>query len=89
MSTISFREFGLPPALLKAVEKRARSAGTTAREYVRLLIERDFLAEKSFDEILRPIRADFRRSGITEKQLDEIVQRARAHPRTKSARARR
>jgi hypothetical protein len=89
MSTLSFREFGLPPALLKAVKKRARSAGTTAREYVRLLIERDLLAEKSFDEILRPIRADFRKSGITEGQLDEIVERARRSPRTKSPKARR
>ena len=89
MSTLSFRDFGLPPSLLKAVEKRARSAGTTARQYVRLLIERDLLAEKSFDEILRPIRADFRKSGISEAELDEIVERARNATKRKPARSRR
>ena len=83
MNTASLPDFGLAPALAKAVEKKARRAGTTAREYVRALIERDVLADQSFDEILRPVRADFRRSGITERQLDAIVERARGATRAK------
>jgi len=89
MSTASFSDFGLAPALVKAVEKKARRAGTTAREYVRSLIERDLLADRSFDEILRPVRADFRRNGVTEKQLDRLVDRARKATRSKSPKARR
>ena len=44
---------------------------------MRSLIERDVKADESFDEILRPIRADVRKAGITEDQLDQIVERAR------------
>ena len=85
---MSFQDIGLRPAQLKAVEQKAKHVGKTASEYVRLLIERDLLADKSFDEILRPIREDFRRSEMTEKQLDEIVQRARhiAGPKTRKTR---
>jgi hypothetical protein len=46
-------------------------------DYIRWLIERDLLASQSFDEILRPIRPDIRKSGITETQVDAIVRRAR------------
>jgi hypothetical protein len=82
MSTLSFRHIGLRPAQLKAVEKKAKRAGQTAPEYVRSLVERDLLADKSFDEILRPIREDIRKNGTTERELDEIVDRARrATPR--------
>jgi len=88
MSIASLPDFGLAPALLRAMEKKARRAGTTAREYVRALIQRDVLADQSFDEILRPVRADFRRSGITEKQLDMLDERARTalHPKRRGAR---
>ena len=78
MSTTPLAAIGLAPAQLRAVEKKARRAGTTAPEYVRALIERDLMADRSFDEILRPVRADFERSGITEAQLDKTVRRARA-----------
>lgn len=37
------------------------------------LIEQDLLAEKSFDELLHPIRRDFQKSGVTEAKLDAIV----------------
>ena len=82
MSTRSLHDLGLRPAQLKAVEKKAKRVGRTAFEYVRLLIERDLLADRTFDDILRPIREDFRKSGITEAQLDEIVRRARHNPNT-------
>jgi hypothetical protein len=77
MSAASLHELGLRPAQLRAVEKRAKTFGQTAPEYVRLLVERELLADHSFDEILRPIRADFKAKGISEEQLDQIVDRAR------------
>jgi len=89
MAIRSLQDIGLAPAQLKAVEKKAKYAGKTAPEYVRSLVERDLLADKSFDEILRPVRDDFRKSGTTERQLDEIVDRARhaiPHPRRQKVR---
>ena len=40
-----------------------------------MLIERDLLADGTFDEILKPVRDDFRKSGINEAELDAIVER--------------
>lgn len=85
MSTLSLQGIGLRPTQLKAIEKKAKFAGKSAAEYVRLLIERDLLADLPFDEILRPIREDFRQSGITESQLDEIVRRARHQSRSRAS----
>lgn len=59
------------------LKKRADAAGKDPAEYARALIEREMLAEGSFDEILGPIRKAFRKSGITERQLDQLVNRAR------------
>lgn len=75
--------------MLKAVAKKAKHHGKTLPEYVRYVLERDVLADKSFDEILKPVRADFRKSGITENELDEIVERARNAAFRKSSRSRR
>ncbi len=50
--------------------RKARNSGKTAAEYVRALIERDLLGDNSFDEILRPIREDFRKSGVTSEHLE-------------------
>ena len=77
MSSLAILDIDLKPALLKAIEKKAMHEGKTPPEYVRSLIERDLLADNTFDRILRPVRADFRKSGITEAQLDRIVERAR------------
>ena len=88
MSSLSFQDLKLRPAQWRAVEKRARNAGKTPPEYVRSLIERELLAGKSFDDMLRPIRDDFRRSGITPDQLDQIVRRARRISRGKSRKTR-
>jgi hypothetical protein len=89
MTSLSLRDIRLKPALLKAVERKARDAGTTAPEYLRALIERALLAEQSFDEILRPVRKDFASSGISPDQLDQIVERARgaAHARSRARKA--
>jgi hypothetical protein len=91
MTSLSLRDIRLKPAVLKAVERKARDAGTTAPEYLRGLIERALLAEQSFDEILRPIREDIARRGITPDQLDDIVERAReaTHARSRARKTRR
>ncbi len=80
MMTVLVKDLGLRPAQLKAVEKKAKVSGTTAPAYIRLLVERDLLADKSFSEILGPIRQDFHAAGITHGQLDDIVRRARKRP---------
>lgn len=59
------------------LKRRAAAAGKDPAEYARVLIEREMLADESFDEILRPIRKRFRASGTTERQLDQLVDRAR------------
>jgi hypothetical protein len=74
---MTLQDIGLKPATLKAVQKKAKEVGKTPREYVRFLIESGLLAEKTFDEILKPVREGFKRSGITEDELDTLVTRAR------------
>ena len=83
MIAFASQDLGLGPAQWKAVARKAKRAGKTTPEYLRLLVEQDLLAEKSFDELLRPIRRDFRKSGITEGGLDLIVSRARQRKATK------
>jgi hypothetical protein len=89
MTSLLLQDIGLKPAHLKAIKKKARAAGTTAPEYVRSLIERELLSDKSFDDILRPVREDFRKAAVTETQLDGIVERARdatrKHPRRRGS----
>ncbi len=77
MSSLSFHDIGLKPSQLRAVKKKAQQQGQTAPEYVRSLVERDLLASKSFDEILKPIRAGFKKSEVSEEELDALVTRAR------------
>ena len=83
MASITIQDIGLPPAQLRAIERKAKGAGKTTPQYVRSLIERDLLAEQSFDELLEPVRKDFRKRGVTPAALDAIVARARiaTHPK--------
>ena len=89
MTTLAFRQFGLRPAQLKQLDRKAKSEGKSAVEYVRALIERDLLADKSFDEILKPIREGFRKSGVTQDELDELVNEARQAAYRKSSQRKR
>jgi hypothetical protein len=77
MTASTLQTLGLKPATLRAVERNAKRSGKTTPQYVRYLIERGVLADQSFDEILRPIRADVKKKGLTEEQVDQIVGRAR------------
>ena len=77
MTTLSLQDIGLPRAKQQAAKKKAKQAGKSVAEYLRSLVERDLMFDKTFDEILRPVREDFKKSGVTESQLDEIVEQAR------------
>jgi len=87
MSSLSLRDIGLASAQVRAVEKRARQQGRSPSEYLRALVERDLIAAGSFDDILRPIRAGFAKSGVTEDELDAVVARARKDIRARPKRA--
>jgi hypothetical protein len=87
MIGFAFRDLGLLPTQWKAVARRAKQAGKTTPEYLRLLIEEDLLAGKSFDDLLRPIRRDFKKSGVTEAALDQIISRGRRGGTSKRQRA--
>jgi hypothetical protein len=86
MSSITLEDLGLRPGQLKALASKAKRQGKSRAEYVRSLVERDLLADQSFDEILKPVRDGFRRSGVTEDQLDEIVSAARKATSTRRKR---
>ncbi|HUO08918.1 MAG TPA: hypothetical protein VM008_11495 [Phycisphaerae bacterium] len=77
MTSLALNDLGLRPAERKAIERKAKHAGKTASEYVRSLIARDLLSDKTFDEILEPVRKDFRQQATTEDELAAIVRRAR------------
>jgi hypothetical protein len=77
MSTVSFPKIGLKPTQARAAARRAKQAGKTPTEYLRCLVERDLLAGGSFDDVLRPVRSAFARSGMGEDELNQIVTRAR------------
>jgi hypothetical protein len=86
MTSLSLQDIGLRPGQIKAVEKRARREGKSPSEYLRSLVERDLLMGGSFDDVLRPIRAGFKKSGVTEEELDALVKRARKDARTRHRR---
>lgn len=88
---ISLADLRLKPAQYRAVRKRAERMGQTPPQYIRALVERDLLIGESFDDVLRPIRAGFKDSGVSEHELDDLVKAARkdlhARPRRKRGRA--
>jgi len=58
----------------KAAADAAQELGTTPERYIESLID---AAQTTFDEILAPVREEFRNSGITEEELDAAVNEAR------------
>jgi hypothetical protein len=77
MSTERIEITGLPSGTRAAIDELSRSKGKSADEYLRILIEAELLSERSFREILAPIRQSFRESGLTEEQLDALFEDAR------------
>ncbi len=68
---------GLPAGSREAIKELSQSKGKSADEYLRTLIEAEILSQKTFAEILAPIREGFRTSGMTEEQLDDLFEEFR------------
>ena len=89
MSTLSFPNIGLNRSQVRAAARRAKQEGKTPAEYLRSLVERDLVAGGSFDQVLRPFRDAFAKSGMSEAQLDIAVTAARRDLATRRRKGRR
>lgn len=87
----------LPPDVEASVKTQAAKEGLPLEDYVTSLVQEgtqrrdriDLLAEKSFDEILAPIRRNFEDSGMSDEELDGLFTNARKEAsRAKKERAR-
>jgi hypothetical protein len=63
---------------------RADQAGPTPERYVKNLVDVDLAVDQAaqsttFDELLAPVREQFRQSGMAEDELDALVERARTN----------
>jgi hypothetical protein len=75
----------LPPDVEASVKTQAAKEGLSLEDYVMSLVQEgikkrdriDFLAEKSFDEILAPFRRNVEDSGMSDEKLDDLFTRAR------------
>lgn len=75
----------LPPDVEASVKAQAAKDGLPLEDYVTSLVQEgaqrrdriDLLAEKSFDEILAPIRRNFEDSGMSDEELDGLFTDAR------------
>lgn len=75
----------LPPDVEASVKTQAAKEGLPLEDYVTWLVQEgtqrrdriDLLAEKSFDEILAPIRRNFEDSGMGDEELDGLFTNAR------------
>jgi hypothetical protein len=71
-STIELRD--LPPELLSELDERAKEKGLDRQSYVIRLIERNLFDQgATFDEILAPIREDFKAAGMSEQELEAFI----------------
>jgi hypothetical protein len=86
---MTLQDINLKPSTLKAVRNRARRLGQTAPQYVRSLIERAVAADRTFDDILAPVRAGFKKNGVSAEEMDELVATARKDIYARSHRQRR
>jgi len=63
-------------ALERKLVDRARSTGQDANQYVHGLLERDLTAP-TLDEVLKPLRDQVEKLGMSEDELDALVDQAR------------
>jgi DNA-binding ferritin-like protein len=95
-STAHLELRGLGKQKMSALAEKARRLGVTPARYLRQLVEADLAIEQearatSFAELMKPVRADFTKSGTTEQELDHLVDMARSrhHERTPGKRKKR
>jgi len=75
----------LPLDVEESVRTQAAQDGLPVEAYVTSLVQEgierrdriDFLAEKSFDEILAPLRRNVEQSGMSDEELDDLFAKAR------------
>lgn len=75
----------LSPEIEAKIKTQAEKGGVKFEDYIKSLLEEgtirreklDFLSEKSFDEILAPVRQGFQESGLTEDELTTLFEEAR------------
>ena len=75
----------LEPEVEQTAAEQAKAEGLPLTKYMESVIREAIfkrqrvqqLAEKSFDEILQPFRAEVEASGISDDELDDLFQQAR------------
>ncbi len=68
---------GLQSGTTAALEEFARQEGKHTDELLRYWLEVELLSRKPFREILAPVRAGFKASGMTADELDALVKEER------------
>ena len=84
----ALHELGLDSRSIAALRRKARGAGKTTPQYVRMLIEAGLRADQTFDVILAPVREGFRKNGTSPEKLDELFGKARKKASTAARRSR-
>lgn len=68
----------LKPETEEALQKKAQANGFEINVYLEKLVEKDIAeSEKTFDEILAPIRQGFQSSGLSEDEWLELFEAER------------
>ncbi len=68
---------GLEPGTTSALESLARQEGKATDDLLRHWLQVELLSRKPFREILAPVRASFKASGMTAEELDTLVEEER------------
>jgi len=68
---------GLQPGTTEALEEIARQEGKDTDDLLRHWLQVEILSRKPFREILAPVRASFKASGMTADELDALVKEER------------
>lgn len=74
-------QIDLDPELEAKLRERAAAAGEDPQEYARHALAEKLRGPESLDEILAPVRKEFRESGMTEEELHLLSEQALADSR--------
>jgi len=91
--TAPLRVAGLAKTRLATLRRLAKESGLTAEDFARQLIEDGLSLQQRarttpFDELLAPVRSQFKKSAMTEVELDIIVDAARTRHHRRGTRKR-
>ena len=90
-TTTTLQVTGLGKHAMAQLVERAGQLGMTPRQYVKHLVSEDLAIARearttSFAQLMRPVRTEFERSGMSERELGELVGRARTSYRRQTKR---